>query len=205
MDNNLEHEIRDLAYHIWRSAQDQFGQAIDFWVRAEQMVVELTAASAGLANTTSASVTKTVTNWPAALRALYFYRVGQLAQLMCQASTEHQERSMDYWLAAEKHLRLVIDSAVRGSGASQSTVEAIASAFENFSPTGYLEQIRKTAYFLWEKSGAQYGSALDYWLAAEKGIMEALASGDITSPPEGEADRSATASPTDATTSSAPD
>lgn len=205
MENNLEHEIRDLAYHIWRSAQDQFGQAIDFWVMAEKMVVELTAASAGLANTTAASVTEAATNWPTALRALYFYRVGQLAQLMCQASTEHQERSMDYWLAAEKHLRLLIDSAVRGSGTSQSTVEAIAKTFENFSPVGYLEQIRKTAYSLWETSGGHYGSALDFWLAAEKQIMEALASDGMASAPAGETEETATATPTGAPTASTPD
>ena len=62
--------------------------------------------------------------------------------------------------------------------------------FEKFSPANYLEQIRKTAYQLWETAGHQHGSALDFWLAAENKVMEPLAaSGPVTaaedaSPPE---------------------
>jgi hypothetical protein len=54
--------------------------------------------------------------------------------------------------------------------------------FETFSPANYLEQIRKTAYQLWEAAGRQYGSAFDFWLAAEQTIMESLASGQAASP-----------------------
>lgn len=180
MENDLEHEIRDLAYHIWQAAQDRFGQAIDFWLMAEQMVIELTAASANLANTTATSATEAAATWPTALRALYLYRVRQLAHRMWQASTEQHERSMDYWLAAEKHMQQLMQAAARTADASRSAEERVAIAFETFSPTSYLDEIRKTAYYLWEEAGRQYGSAFDFWLAAENMIMEALASGGMS-------------------------
>ena len=178
MENDLEPEIRNLAYHLWQSAGHEFGQtALDFWEMAERMVVELTADSVRRANTVAASAIETAAAWPSALRALYLYRVRELAHCMWSASAEQQERSMDYWLAAEKHLRLLTESAARAAGASLGREEAMARAFEAFSPANYLEQIRKTAFYLWEAAGRQYGSALDLWLAAEQQIMESLAAG----------------------------
>jgi len=36
MENNLEHDIRHLAYHIWQTAGRDFSHnALDFWVMAE--------------------------------------------------------------------------------------------------------------------------------------------------------------------------
>jgi len=186
MENDLEHMIRNLAYDIWLSAGKEFGRALDCWVMAEQMVIELTADSARRANSAAASAFETATTWPSALRALYLYRVRELAHRMWSASTEQHERSMDYWLAAEKHLRLLTDSAARTAGASIGKEEAMAKAFETFSPANYLEQIRKTAYQLWETAGHQYSSTLDFWLAAENKIMESLAAGG-TAPPSGDA------------------
>ena len=41
MENDLEHDIRKLAYHIWQTAGREFGQtALDFWEMAERMVIE---------------------------------------------------------------------------------------------------------------------------------------------------------------------
>jgi len=183
MENDLEPEIRNLAYHLWQSAGDEFGRmALDFWAMAEQMVVELTADSVRRANTAATSAIETAAAWPSALRALYLYRVRELAHCMWSASAEQHERSMDYWLAAEKHLRLLTESAARTAGASLGREEAMVRTFETFSPANYLEQIRKTAYQLWEAAGRQYGSAFDFWLAAEQTIMESLASGQAASP-----------------------
>lgn len=174
MENDLEHEIRNLAYDIWQSAENEFGRTLDFWVMAEQMVIEMTADSARRANTAAAWAAETAAAWPSALRALYLYRVRELAHGMWSASAEQRDRSMDYWLAAEKHLRLLTESAVRTAGASLGKEEALAKTFETFSPASYLEQIRKTAYQLWEAAGRQYGSALDFWLAAETKILDSL-------------------------------
>lgn len=183
MENDLEPEIRNLAYHLWQSAGDEFGRmALDFWEMAEQMVVELTADSVRRANTAATSAIETAAAWPSALRALYLYRVRELAHCMWAANAEQQERSMDYWLAAEKHLRLLTESAARTAGASLGREEAMVRTFETFSPANYLEQIRKTAYQFWEAAGRQYGSAFDFWLAAEQTIMESLASGQAAPP-----------------------
>ncbi len=177
MENDLEHDIRNLAYHIWLSAGHEFSCALDFWVGAEQMVIEMTAASARQANAAVASAVEAASSWPSALRALYLYRVRELARCMWSASTDQRDHSMDYWLAAEKHLRLLTESAARTAGASVGREDAMIKTFETFSPASYLEQIRKTAYQLWETAGRQYGSTLDFWLAAENKIMESLAAG----------------------------
>ncbi|MDG4553604.1 MAG: DUF2934 domain-containing protein [Candidatus Competibacter sp.] len=171
MENDLEQEIHNLAYHIWQSAGSEIGRALDFWLMAERMVIELAADSARLANTAATSAWEATSTWPSALRSLYFYRIRDLARHMWLASNEQQERSLDYWLAAEKHLRLLMNSTVRAAGASLGKEEILASAFEAFSPADYLEHIRKTAYQLWEAAGRQYGSAFDFWLAAEEKIL----------------------------------
>lgn len=102
MENDLEQDIRHLAYDLWRTAGRDFGQtALDFWVMAEQMIIEITANSVRQTNAATAAVVETATAWPPALRALYVYRVRELARCMWSASTEQRDRSMDFWLAAE--------------------------------------------------------------------------------------------------------
>lgn len=175
MENDLEHDIRKLAYHIWQTAGREFGQtALDFWEMAERMVIELTADSARRASTATASAFENAATWPSALRALYLYRVRELARCMWSASTERRDRSMDYWLAAEKHLRLLAEQTAHNAGVRLGREEDLTKTFETFSPTDYLEQIRKTAYQLWETAESQHQSALDFWLAAENRIAESL-------------------------------
>ena len=179
MENDLEYEIRNLAYHIWLTAGSDFSRtALDFWVMAEQMVVELTADSARRANATAVMAVESATAWPSALRALYLYRIRELAYNMWSAGTEQHERGLDYWLAAEKHLRLLTESVARTAGASLGSSELLTETFETFSPASYLEQIRKTAYQMWETAGRHYGSALDFWLAAERKILESLSASE---------------------------
>ncbi len=46
MEPDLEPDIRNLAYHLWRTAGRDFGQtALDFWAIAERIVVEMIADS----------------------------------------------------------------------------------------------------------------------------------------------------------------
>jgi hypothetical protein len=172
LENDLESEIRRLAYSLWRSAGGDFGQtALNFWAMAEQMVLELTVDSVRRANPAITSTLENAATWPSALRALYLYRVRELARCMWFTSAEQRDRSMDCWLAAEKHLRLLTELATRTADASLSKEEAIAKTFETFSPANYLEQIRKAAYQFWETVENQYHSAFDFWLAAENRII----------------------------------
>lgn len=181
MEQSLEHEIRHLAYDMWRSAEIGFGQALDFWVMAEQMVIELTADSVRRANTATTLAFENIAAWPSALRALYLYRIRELARSMWSASSEQHDRSLDYWLAAEKHLRLLTESVARTTGASLGREEVFLEVFETFSPTTHLEQIRKRAYLLWESAGRQYSSTLDFWLAAEQKILDSLTTSEPAS------------------------
>lgn len=183
MEPDLEHDIRHLAYALWQTAGREFSQtALDFWGMAERMVIELTADSVRQVNTATASAVENATAWPPALRALYRYRVSELARYMWSAGAEQRDRSMDCWLAAEKHLRLLTESATRAAGASLGREEALTRTFETFSPADYLEQIRKTAYHLWETAENQYQSTLDFWLAAENRLMESPASAKTANP-----------------------
>lgn len=184
MENDLEHEIRNFAYDIWQSAENGFGRALDFWVMAEQMVIEMTADSARRASNAVTVAFENAAAWPSALRALYLYRVRELAHCMWSTSAEQRDRSMDYWLAAEKHLRLLTESAARTAGARLGRAEALVKTFETFSPASHLERIRETAYQLWETTGHQYGSALDFWLAAENKILDSLTPSEPAATPE---------------------
>lgn len=181
MEPELEDDIRKLAYHIWQIAGRNFGQtALDFWAMAEQMVIELMADSIRRANTATTTAVESAAAWPAALGALYRYRVRELACGMWAASAEQRDRSLDYWLAAEQHLRRVAESAARAAGTGLGQEQVLAKAFETFSPVNYLEQIRKLAYQLWETAENQQRSALEFWLAAEHQFMESLAAGRTT-------------------------
>lgn len=183
MENHLESEISDLANHIWRSAGIDFSRtALDFWGMAERMVIELTADSVYLANTATNLAIENAKTWPSALRALYLYRVRELAHCMNSASIEQRERSMDFWLAAEKHLQLLAEAAARAASAHNGKKEeAVARIFETFSAIDYLEQIRKRAHQLWETAENQNRSALDFWLAAENKMVESLVSNGTAS------------------------
>lgn len=178
MESDLERDIRDLAYHIWQTAGRDFGRtALDFWAMAERMVIELTADSARRANAATAVAVENAVAWPSALHALYRYRVCELARCMWAASNEQRDRSLDCWPVAERHLRLLAESATRVAGAALGREETLVRTFERFSAADYLEQIRETAYLLWETAENQHRSALDFWLEAENRFLESLASG----------------------------
>ena len=83
MEPDLEHDIRNLAYHIWQTAGRDFSRtALDFWAMAERMVIEMTADSVRRANSATATAVENAAAWPSALRALYHYRVRELARDM---------------------------------------------------------------------------------------------------------------------------
>ena len=176
MEPDLEHEIRTLAYHIWQTAGRDFSQtALDFWAMAERMVIELTADSVRRANTATASAVETAAAWPAALARPVSLSRARTRPRHVGGQHRATRPALDYWLAAEKHLRLLTESATRAAGAGPE--EALAKTFETFSPADYLEQIRKTAYQLWETAENQQRSALEFWLTAESQFLESLAAG----------------------------
>ncbi len=79
------------------------------------------------------------------------------------------------WFHEHTTTHRLAEAAARTAGAGHE--EALARTFETFSPGEYLEQIRQTAYRLWETAENQQRSALEFWLAAEHRFLESLAAG----------------------------
>ncbi len=46
MNEELEQRIRELAYSLWQSAERPYWRALEYWLMAETMVLELMVATA---------------------------------------------------------------------------------------------------------------------------------------------------------------
>ena len=55
MDKATEEDVGGLAQPLWESAARPYGMALDFWLMAEQMVLEMMAASARIQDAASSS------------------------------------------------------------------------------------------------------------------------------------------------------
>jgi hypothetical protein len=167
--------VAEVASVAWESAGKQAGNALDFWLAAERYVRGMTAMVAR------------APWWPfldedafARMRessAVYFMRIRQLAHLMWQTGGEQCGTPLDIWLAAERHILVVMAAAIRTTGSAPGAGAALARAFRTFSPAAHLERIRQTAYVLWEETGRQGGHALDNWLDAEEEVLNNLMDG----------------------------
>ncbi len=163
MDTQMEIRIRSLAHPLWESAARPYGMALDFWLMAEQMILEMLTASARVATTAAG---ETLVSCGDDRATAPINRVQDLAHCMWDNAGRQYELALDCWLAAEKHaVALSRAAAVAREGAQElATLPAPA----------YLDHIRRNAYLLWESAGRQYGNALDYWLQAERQVLNAV-------------------------------
>ena len=167
--------VAEVASLAWESAGKQSGGALDFWLAAERYVRGMTAMVARapwwpfLDEETFARMRES--------SAVYFMRIRELAHLMWQAGGEQCGTPLDIWLAAERHILVVMAAAIRTTGSAPGAGAALARAFRTFSPTAHLERIRRTAYVLWEETGRQSGHAFDNWLDAEEEVLNSLMNG----------------------------
>lgn len=172
MNTDFTEQVRSLAYGMWRSAGQECERAFDYWLMAEQMVLEvmttMTRVGASTAKSTAASMLRT----RSLMASLYLEKVRDLAYQMWEAGGQQYGRAMDYWIAAERHVTAAMMTQAQASPSAGP--EAAANAVEAFSATEHLERIRITAYYMWEQAGRQYGDSLEYWLAAEREILAAL-------------------------------
>lgn len=183
MDTQMEIRIRSLAHPLWESAARPYGMALDFWLMAEQMILEMLTASARLATTAAG---ETVLSAGADDRAAApINRVQDLAHCMWDNAGRQYELALDCWLAAEKHAFALSRAAAVAREGAQELAALPAPA--------YLDHIRRNAYLLWESAGRQYGNALDYWLQAERQVLNAVT--EAASGPAGEAEPAATQPP----------
>lgn len=164
-----------VASVAWESAGKQAGNALDFWLAAERYVRGMTAMVAR------------APWWPfldedaffqmRESSAVYFMRIRELAHLMWQAGGDQCGSPLDIWLAAERHILVVMAAAIRTTGSATEAGSALARAFRTFSPVSHLNRIRETAYLVWEETGRQSGNALENWLNAEEEVLNSVTNG----------------------------
>jgi hypothetical protein len=169
MDKTLEFQIRELAQPLWESAARPYGMALDFWLMAEQMVLEMMTATARLSE--RATATDSLGQQWEVPEAAPVTRIRELAELMWEAAGRQYGMAQDFWLAAERHILAMMRAATGTDEETRRYYQELAS----LPPGAYMDRIRSTAYYMWESAGRQYGQALDFWLVAEQQTLETLA------------------------------
>ena len=179
MDQLVEQKIRALARPLWELAARPYGMAMDFWLMAEQMVLEMMAATTRMQGAAIAKAPRPLPELPTAMPV---DQVRQLAECMWESAGRQYGMAQDFWLAAERHVLAMMRAAAASGGAGEAA-ESWIRDLPRLSPAGYMERIQVAAYYMWEAAGRHYGRALDFWLEAEKQTLEAMARASAT-PPE---------------------
>ncbi|HYN37979.1 MAG TPA: DUF2934 domain-containing protein [Rhodospirillales bacterium] len=140
MEGNLDERIRGLAQPLWESAARPYGMAMDFWLMAEQMVMEMVTATARLQNKAVSPPSPPAGELPEGMPVA---RVRELAECMWDSAGRQYGVAQDFWLAAERHvLAMLRVSAFPAAEDKNAWTTELAS----LSPAAYLEQIRLMAY-----------------------------------------------------------
>jgi Protein of unknown function (DUF2934) len=172
MDKVTEEDVRGLAQPLWESAARPYGMALDFWLMAEQMVLEMMAASARIQDAAFRPPPPPLAGeeLPSAVPV---WKVRALAECMWESAGRQFGMAQDYWLSAERHVLTMLRAAT--SLPSDEKMQPWAAELFALEPTAYLERIRLMAYNYWEAAGQRYGQALDYWLRAEREMLNTMA------------------------------
>lgn len=175
MENKVEERIRQLAQPIWVSAGEQYGTAMDCWLMAENMVLETMAATTkivGAAFDTTVSSTRQFWKVP---REVPTERVRELAHAMWEAAGRQQGAALDFWLAAERHVLTVMRMGMSPQSPEHQAQNELVKELMFGSANAYMDRVRELAYHLWQSAGEEYGRSLDFWLEAERQILETMA------------------------------
>jgi hypothetical protein len=194
MDKSVEENIRNLAQPLWESAARPYGMAMDFWLMAEQMVLEMMVATARMHDkATSAPPLPPIGELPSAAPVA---KVRELAECMWESAGRQYGMAQDYWLSAERHVLAMMRAATALPAPGSLSSNARIAELLNLSPSAYLQRIRSMAYDYWEAAGRGYGQALDYWLQAERNILSTMAAGAEPNAPSAAVNDSASTSAT---------
>lgn len=171
MESSTENHIRELARPLWESAIQPYGMAVDFWLMAEQMVREMTEATARLTTAVREMPPAFAPRWLP--EAVPVARIQELAECMWDAAGRQFGLAQDYWLAAERHVlsQLRVIAALDAVPDAPAWVRELA----GLPPHAYLDRIRVMAFETWQGGGNAFGNALDNWLEAEKTVLGAMA------------------------------
>jgi hypothetical protein len=175
MNHETRNQIDSLANPLEHSAEPPVDLAMDFWLMAEQMVLEVMDATTKV---TGFSVLQDVPQAridPPLPAVVPTERIRDLAHCMWDAAGRQYGLALDFWLSAERHVLTMMRAASGAATPSTRDARALAQEFATASAAAYLERIRETAYFLWEATGKQYDGALDDWLKAEKQVLNYMA------------------------------
>lgn len=176
METGVEERVRGLAQPLWESAARPYGMALDFWLMAEQMVLEALTATARMHNTlvSSPAAATPQANVAELPQAAPVNRIRELAQCMWESAGRQYGMAQDFWLSAERHV-LTLTRAAAAQSTTPEKGDTIAELMK-LSPSLYLDYLRRMAYFSWETTGRSYGQAVDCWLQAERELLEKLMS-----------------------------
>jgi hypothetical protein len=189
MNEQVQQQINNLAYHLWISAGREYGRALQYWMMADQMVWELAVASARLSGS-AMEVGAAVERTAPVIAAKCVQQIRELAYCMWKAAGAECGRAMDFWMTAERHVTtmLMVPGAMAGvfkpepsaepADAESTNLDAERNTepvYNRFSAEAYLNAIRTAAYYIWEKAGREYGKdPLMFWLEAERQMLHRL-------------------------------
>lgn len=174
MEKQIEDRIRQLAQPLWESAGEQYGTALDCWLMAEKMVLEMAAATTRIVGAAlDSAVTSDRGLWerPSAVPT---DRIREMAYLMWDAAGRQHGAAIDFWLAAEKHVLTIMRAASATVTPPDGDKGAQVPLIALNSQIAYLDSIRQTAYSMWGAAGEEYGRALDFWLQAERQVLDEM-------------------------------
>ena len=176
MNHQTEEQISNLALPLKQSAGAQYDMAVDFWLMAEQMVLEVMDATTKVAGLNSMQDVPQAEIDPPLPAVVPTERIRDLAHCMWDSAGRQYGLALDFWLSAERHVLTMMRASAGTTTPSTEDARSMAQDYATASAAAYLERIRETAYFLWEATGKQYDGALDDWMKAEKEVLYYMAS-----------------------------
>jgi hypothetical protein len=170
--------VRNAAHLMWEVAGSQPGEALSYWLAAEKYIGSLVAVARQVTGSTIPNQASLGTLIDAFSPAAYLRLVEQLAERMAEdAEFPPAVLPHDFWLAAERHVLVLIASAAHSVNSLLDAANKLTATLRDFRPERYLQPIREAAYYLWEAAGAQTGKSLSFWLEAEQEYLKNIAEG----------------------------
>lgn len=104
-------------------------------------------------------------------------RIRQLAQPIWVSAGEQYGMALDCWLMAENMVLETMAATAKIVGAAFDTSVSSSRRFWEVPTVVPTERIRELAHVMWESAGRQHGTALDFWLAAERHVLTVVRTG----------------------------
>lgn len=101
------------------------------------------------------------------------YQVNNLAYHLWLSAGREYGRALEFWIMAEQMVWELAVASARLSG-SATEVGAAAKRTTPAIAAKYVERIRELACCMWNAAGAEWGRAMDYWIAAERHVTTML-------------------------------